>query len=328
MSDVTLRPYRPGDEEAINAGFQRAFGQQRPIEEWRWKFPPEPGRAILLAERDDELLAQYAALPVRLCIGGVEMAAGQVVDAFSVGPPGVFPRLVRHFYATLCGPEPERIALLYGFPGERHLRLGLIKLDYGEPRPVAFWSRAVEAEASREATLRGGALLRRLAGWRVRREVDLAAAERLWRRAHSRYPVAVVRDGSWIARRFCGRPGVDYVHLIAARHGEPGALAVLRLHGGEPPLLSWAELVWDGCGGALHALDAEVIRLARETGAREVHLWLHGDPEAARLLAGRGWERRQCPQRLALTAMSFRPEVEVDAVSARLYFTMADADLV
>lgn len=325
MSDVVLRRFRDGDEEAVNRGFNRVFGHHRRLEEWRWKFPPEAGgRLILIAEEAGEVVAHFAALPMRLRIDDREVRAGQVVDAYSTRRQGLFVRLVHRFYERFCGPEPGRIALVYGFPGERHFRLGVRKLRYTEPLPVAFWSRGPAASPA------GAGWLGRLQGWRVRRGPDAAAADRLWDRARSRYPVAAVRDGAWINRRFHRRPGVDYLHLVAERWGEPAALAVLRPPEGEGAerVLSWAELVWDGRATALLALDREVARLAAGSEARESHLWLANDRAAARLLAGRGWIRREHPQRLCLGAVPFRPDIDATAVCRRLYLTMGDGDLV
>ena len=56
--EVVYRPFRVGDEEAVNRGFNEVFRLERSMDEWSWKFPAEPdGRLIMLAERDGELLA-------------------------------------------------------------------------------------------------------------------------------------------------------------------------------------------------------------------------------------------------------------------------------
>lgn len=324
-ANVLIREFRPGDEEAVNRGFNRVFGLHRSLDEWRWKFSPGTDRPrILLAEREGEVAGQYAALPVRFTIGQRAVLAGQVVDAFARGGPATFLSLVRRFFDQLCGAEEGELRLLYGFPGERHARLGVIKLDYGEPVPVPFWRRGPKGGR------RGEALLARLAGWRVRRGPDLDAADRLWRRAGDRYPIAVVRDGAWLSRRFLGRPGATYWHLTVERWGEPSAVAVLRPPATDdgPRVLYWAELVWDGRRGSLERLDLEVARIARATGADDTHLWLGGDRAAESLLTRRGWRRCEHPQRLQLTAKSFDPAIDVNEVRSGIYFTMGDADLV
>ncbi len=317
-----LRAFRAGDEGAVNAAFNRVFGLERPLAEWQWKFPAEPeGRWILLGvEPDGEVQAQYAAVPVRFQVDGRVVRAGQIVDAFcrrrsGLARQGLFARTVEGFFDRFGAPD--RLALLYGFPGTRHLQLGLARMGYGRPVPVAYWTRPAGLAAE---PVRGR--------FRVRAGFDAGAVDRLWRRAASRYPVAAVRDAAWLSRRFTGRPGVAYLHLgVFPWLGRtPHAWAVLRIREGS---LIWAELVWDGRDPrALAALDAAVAAAAREAGAERLEAWLAGDAAAAAVLAGRGWQRRDQPDGLHLTVRSFDPRLDAAAVSTRFYLTMGDADLV
>lgn len=319
-SSPVLRPYLAGDEEAINAAFNRVFGLERPLAEWRWKFPAEPeGRWILLAVAPaGEVLAQYAAAPVRFQVDGRPVRAGQIVDAFcrrrsGLARQGLFPRTVQEFFDRFGAPD--RLGLLFGFPGTRHLQLGLAQMGYGRPVPVAYWTRPAVPPAPARGL------------FRVRAGFEPGAVDRLWRRAAPRYPAAAVRDAAWLGRRFTGRPGVDYLHLgVYPWLGRtPRAWAVLRVGEGT---LRWAELVWDGDRRALAALDAAVAAAAGEAGAERLEAWLAGDPAAAEVLAGRGWERREQPDGLHLTVRSFHPDLDAAAVAGRFYLTMGDADLV
>ena len=328
---VRIRRYRPGDGPAINRGFERVFGKTRKLDEWEWKFPDEREKTILIAEEGGEVLAHFAAIPVSLQADGRRIRAGQVVDVFSVRRQGLFLRLVDRFYRELCGPG--RLELIYGFPGERHFRLGVRRLRYSEPVPVRFWSRRMKPEVDAEDRQNGrlvGALCRRWRTWisgvSLRKGFDPAAMDRLWNRASSRFPVSAVRDRAWIERRLVDRPGVEYLHRTVWRRGEPAALAVLRSVG---PVLHWAELLWDGEDRrTLEELDAEVERVARGSGVRECRLWLAGDREAEAVLATRGWRRGHEPQDLHLGAVSFLPDLDPVSVCRRLYLTMGDADLV
>lgn len=235
---VRIRRYRPGDGPAINRGFERIFGKARELDDWEWKFPVgERENTILIAEEDGEVLAHFAAIPVSLRVEGRRIRAGQVVDVYSVRRQGLFLRLVDRFYEELCGPGG--LELIYGFPGERHFRLGVRRLRYSEPVPVRFWSRRVQPEVG-PADHRGRQILRKLRrGWgarasgvSVRRGFDPALVDRLWERASPRFPVCAVRDRTWIEHRFVDRPGVEYLHRTIWRGGEPAALAVLRLEAG------------------------------------------------------------------------------------------------
>jgi hypothetical protein len=319
MERFEFRPYQPGDEELINRGFNEVFGLERSADEWRWKFQAEPeGRWIVVAvDADGALVAQYAVVPVRFQVDGLRLRAGQPVDAFCLRRPGLvqrglFTQTVHEFYRSFGAPD--KIAFIFGFPGERHMRLGKIRLLYVDPVPVPLWRRSDP--------------VRRLVwtGHRVRRGFDREAVERLWERASSRYPVAAIRDGAWLARRYQGRPGGDYIHLSAWRGGEPRAWTVVR-RGADAVL--WAELVWDGDDPrALEALDRQVARLARESRVADCEMWLAGDPPAEETFARLGWRRQEHPEHLQLTAVSFHPGVDGVRLIRRLYLTMGDSDLV
>lgn len=322
MAEVTCRPYRLGDEIQINDGFNRAFGLHRSLDEWRWKFPERPeGRWIMLAfDAQERLLAHYCAVPVRLQVGGLKVRAGEPVDSFSLpegryglAAAGTFQRTVEAFFLEFGGPD--KLAVLFGFPGERHLRLGAARLGYDQlvPQPVTVWRR-------------GPARRPRFSAHAVRIGPDAAAANALWARTNARYRVAVVRDAAWLGRRYFGRPGVEYVHLVASRWGRPAALAVARVVG---TAVYWVDLVWDGRNGrALTALDAAIGELARSRGAATIEMWLGGDRAAEDWFARLGWERTPHPAGLAMVARSFHPEIDVATFPGAFYLTMGDADLV
>ncbi len=323
MDDERYRPYREGDEAQINEGFNEVFGLSRSLEEWRWKYQNEPeGRWIMLTvDARDRVVAHYGAVPVRLRVDSLDVRAGQIGDVFTrpevrhgLAAARIYITMVQTFFARFGAPD--RLAVLYGFPGERALRLGLARLGYDQmpPQPVPVWQRSV---------VRRG---RWFSGHSVRAGVDAVATNALWDVARERYPVATVRNAAWLLRRFCDRPGVKYVHLVARWRGHVAAVAVLRLAGERA---SWAELVWDGDDPrAIWALDRAVAGLARAAGSRTVEMWLGGDAAAERTFEDLGWSRGTHPHGLVMVARSFHPEINVAGFAGRFYLTMSDADLV
>src|SRR3954469_21051885 len=91
----TIRAYRPGDEGALVALFERVFG--RPITEayWRWKLKrlPSPVENVWLAVCDDAPIFHYAGIPTRY-----RLPAGEVTAMVSVD--------------TMTAPEFQRRGLL------------------------------------------------------------------------------------------------------------------------------------------------------------------------------------------------------------------------
>lgn len=330
---VEIRPYHPGDEAAIEEGFRRVFGVERPAGEWAWKFPPaaeEGGRRVTIAVAGGEVVAHMAAQPVRFAVDGRPLLAGHVVDAYSrpragLARRGVFARTVDAFFAAHGGAGG--LAFVYGFPGTRHMRLGRRVLGYVEPRPVPYREKElVAAGAAPARPLLGVRLRHRFAGLRVDEGFDPAALDDLWRRSAHRYPVAAVRDGRRAAARFAGRPGVDYLHLVARRRGRPVAWAVARFEG---DLLRWADLVWDGASpAALAVLEEDLVARALGEGCQRGELWLGGDRRAETFLADRAWLATQHPQALEVSAVSLFPTVDASEVVRRCYLTLGDSDLV
>lgn len=316
LRDVRIRPFAPGDEAGINASFNRAFGLERALADWYWKFPAAPpGRWVWVAATDEgRILAHYAAVPVTVQIDGVTVLAGQGVDAFAlpeVQGTGLYTRTVQAFYAA-CGGS-QGLAISYVLPGPRSARIFADRLEFEPLSEPGLWRRS----SRRRAALCTGHQV-------VEADPD-ARADALWAAAAKRYPVAAVRDAAWLKRRFTGRPGVRYLHLAALRRGRVHAWAVARV---EEHRVAWAELVWDGSQrGALAALDRALVNLARRAQVDTLELWLEGDEAAAAVLRRLGWRRGPPAAAMVLMARSFIPAVNPGALR-RLYLTMGDADLV
>jgi len=324
MDEVCYRPYQPGDEVAINHGFNEVFGAQRSLAEWEWKFPSSAlGRAVTLAvDASGRVIAHYAAIPVPFVAGGTAVWAGQIVDIWSraearqsLAGARVFRTLVRRFVEHWCGPD--RLAVTYGFPGRRHMEL--VRLGIGShgsaempPQDVAVWSRPM------------GRPRPALTGHRVAVGLDVAAVDALWRRIAERYRVTAVRDAAWLRRRFTSRPGVGYLELGVVRRGVLRAWAVVRV---AAPVTSLADLAWDGDDArALVALDRAVARAARDAGAARVEMWLMGDRSAEAAFERLGWDRSPHPG-CGMAAYTFRSALDASTFPGNAYVTMADADL-
>ncbi|MFK7933131.1 MAG: GNAT family N-acetyltransferase, partial [Saprospiraceae bacterium] len=149
MLKFSLRPYQANDEKVINQLFNEIFSTKRTVEEWRYKFGKiEQNSTILLAVSEaDQIVGQYAALQFDLLVDGKTYRAGQPVDVFCSKQQGtvqqrVYLKLVKAFFERY-GNEAG-LPVLFGFPGERALKLGRYKLNYGTPRPIPFFTKKVK----------------------------------------------------------------------------------------------------------------------------------------------------------------------------------------
>lgn len=316
---LQLRPFVPGDERGINEGFNDVFGTRRSLEEWRWKFGAggELGR-MLVAELEGEIVAHFGLLAVPLVWRGRRLILGQTVDCYAKRRQGVvqsrvFEQLFRavdeHFGGELDG--------LFGFPGQRHMKLGQLRLGYAPARPVVVWRRFVRPEPRST---------RRSHTWPTAGAID-----QVWRSAAGRLGAAFDRDAAQMRRRFTGRPGVEYLPIVTSRWwGRLEALAVVRpQQEAERTSLLVTDLVWDGRRDrGLAELDRMLDVEANDLGATQIEMWLVGDPLAEALLASLGWHSELHPLGLGATAVSFRSDFDAAALLGELYFTMGDADLV
>jgi hypothetical protein len=325
--ELVIRRFRPGDEAAVNAAFNRVFRCSRTLAEWSWKCPPAPGgRPIMLAVRGGEVLAQYAGVPVRFQVDGRVVMAAQIVDKLSTAAAsdglsrrGLMVRTVQSFFSELA--ESGEYPLLYGLPGRRSLRFGLLQLGYEAmpPQDVVYLKREVAA---------AGAGWRRLP-YRAEPARDWEPRlDSLWERVRASYPVAAVRDAERALARLAGHPTVRYHRwLVFPRlSDEPVAFAAFR---SDDHMVRWVDLLWDHeHPAALDLLSHLALRLAGQAYASVEELWLNGDTEGRRRLEALGFEQRPEPSGLVLVARSFDPTLDVTRLDQRVYLTMADADLV
>jgi hypothetical protein len=160
----------------------------------------------------------------------------------------------------------------------------------------------------------------------VSRGCDTASLDELWKRSAHRYPVAVVRDGERLARRYLSRPGHEYFQLAAGNRQSVSAWGVLKQTEG---MLEWIDLLWDGNDKqALIALDDAADKIAEDNKADRLELWLAHDDKAAEVLESRGWVVGAHAQDLHMTSISFDPEVNEKWLLDHFYFTKGDSDLV
>lgn len=327
MGDVEIRLFQPGDEATVNETFNKVFGTSRPLAEWLWKFPPDTdGRAIMLAFSEGRLLAQYAALPAVMRVDGNEVRAAQIVDVFAVrgsrdrlARRTVWTRTAERFFEEVA--EGGRHPLLYGFPGRRALRLGVLQLGYDAMVPEAIVYLRRRAAAGRVSSRRLPYRAEPARDWEPR-------LDELWAAARRDYPVAVVRDAGRALHRLAGHPSARYhKFLVFPRLStSPVAFAAFRVADG---VCRWVDLLWDhDHPGALALASRLGAGLGGRFGANGEELWLNGDEPGRELLVELGFEQVPEPNRLVMVARSFLPELDVRALEGRIYLTMADADLV
>lgn len=226
MDAYEIRALRPGDELSLLETFNRVFGaddpdfEPRTLEQWRWAFERNPaGQRMFVALHGGEVVAQYAALPVRMWVGGEQRYFAQIVDSM-VHPahrarsqrPGLFVETARAFFDCFGGAQKDLVH--FGWPNARALKLGERELHYGSVRTQL----ALVLEAGSMARVAGASRLEAT-------EVELfdEKAKWLWDRCADSLRASAIRDAAYLNWRFVEHPRQRYT-----RHGLRDAAGFLR----------------------------------------------------------------------------------------------------
>lgn len=316
---VSIREPANADWPAIESGFEDAFRTTRSSAEWDWKYGPRRDRvhAEVAFDPAGDLVAYYGGLIVKVQVDAHIERAVQPVDVYRLRRPGtegemVFSSLTDHFFAQLN--RGRHCSFAYGFPGQKHFDIGLKRLGYCAPVEVGLWTRAVEpsdlAPVSQVVSSR---------------HITQPSASQLWRSAKNRYPVAVVRDYSYLVRRFISNGDVSYEYRTFFSGSTPTAWVVFRCCENAVQLV---DLLWNGENPAvIRAVDIELGGFARQCGVDSITMWLNNDDVAKDEFVKLGWAAAQSPD-LVLTARVFVPWLNPVDLVRRMYVTSADADLV
>ena len=322
-----IREYQPGDEIEINAAFNRVFGLERSLEEWKWKFGAqgERGRILVAVDESGKVHAHYAATLIRLWFEGREMTGGQAVDSFSsrereVVRSRLFVRVLERFHQKF-GASGD-LSYMFGFPGVRAKRLnsaiGLVRAWM----PVSVWTDPEKAQRSPA----------KISQWRVSTKWSPDEVDNLWSVAKSRHAFSAVRDSEWLIRRYCKHPTLSesYRHLFVRSRGRfgRGRLAAWGVFRETSDGLLWVDLEWDGVDeSALDAIYRHAVAGGPFRRRRRCSLWLDEDRQVEDWLRKSNWTRQDWPGGLWFIYCRYPPLSFGDDVGMSFRRMAGDTDI-
>lgn len=263
--NIDIRPYAAGDDETIEALFQRAFGRSVGEAAWCWRFRDSPGGpgVVALGWDGPTLASHYGVSRVRFSISGEEIATG--LSGTTMTDPGyrglgLFPLLAQSVYRSM---EAAGMAFVWGFPNTMSHRGFIRDLGWHDVYEIPTFC----LDLSPEKALPG----------RDDRVVGLEAFDPrfdlLWERLRSENRIAARRDRASLTWRYLANPTARYEILGLFQSDELLGYAVLKEY---RPVLHIIDILGPrnqtDVGGSLVVAAAH---LARERGLSAVSMWLN-----------------------------------------------------
>ena len=254
-----IRPTRPEDVAPLCSFLTERFGRPWTPEEHAWKYEALPGEArslVTVGAEGGQILAHAGALCLPARLWDRDAGIWQLVDFAGVPQGrGLRPALVelgRRLLADL--PRPGDAPWIFGFPSERHFRLGERVFGYQPLAEIVELGREIPAEPA-PADARILAARDSCGDW----------AESIWDACGA---CGVRRSAAFLNWRYHARPHRYYrFYRLAVLGGE--GLAVFAFVGEE----AWAAELWLPPGNGWHPALLAVAADLRAAGLRRWRFW-------------------------------------------------------
>jgi len=337
----TIRPYKPGDEARILPSWQAAFGKEMPLAHWRWKYIENPAgfRCMLCVAEDGTVVVHYAAQVMRINFQNKTILGLHLTDSFSHpkfrwalgGKSGLFVKtgwvFLKTYLEKISVPQDLSLATTlpkaqfhYGFPGERHFRLGIKLLTYRLHRPGVLYLRR-KASPSKRIT---GLFKNRLEMIALKEIFHWEPLDSFWQKIYRQLnPFCILRDSSFLKWRFAKKPESNYFLFFLKTFWRK-------------KIKAWIILNIDKKNHLLRILDClaenqidltEVLqRIAIEFKEYDMEVWLAGNHYLTQAFLDAGFLSEKEPLGIYPCTRCDMENVDPDKADLFLW-TMGDADL-
>lgn len=314
-----IRDVAPDDAPEVLRLFHEVFGHQTDSRWYAWKYITGGGNALGLWDDSKHLKAHCAGTPRTVSWCGKPVAGLQVGDVMVSADirgllmrKGPFQQVSSRFYASRVG-DGRPYQLAWGFPNQRHMRLG-VKLDLfwdagtisqlswgvGKGRPSPWYTLTALTGAEKDFD----------------KQVDAA-----WQAmaADLQDHVLGVRNAAYIRWRFLARPDREYQLFSLRRRftGKVLALIVMRIADGRAELL---DII--GPRSAVQSAVHAAINQSARSGATALTAW--ASPALVEVVENTGAEVTLSGASLAIIKESAFSGVDLTA--ARWWWMGGDTD--
>jgi GNAT superfamily N-acetyltransferase len=348
MGPLEVERRAPGDADEIFRLYENVFGAgltEASRRRWRWQYVDNPatpadGPEIWVAREGEQVLGQYASMPVHLWWGGREVRSSWGMDVFLRAEARG-----RGLGARLFTAWSDHVDVALGL-GLTPSSYGLFKkLGYHDVGPVPFFRKVLDprAVAARwvgpslgaaagpilglaletlhpEVPARGAAVeVRTVTGFG-------AGYDRLWERARGSYAMCVRRDAAYLEWKYARCPHRRYALREARREGELVGFAVSRDEDYRGLRLGWIVDVFAEAGDheAKDALIGDVLDSFRQARVARAQAFAMNAP-LQRDLERRGFGRGPSPMQFCVRARV--PSESVFEDVGRWHVVFGDSDM-
>ncbi|MDQ3280351.1 MAG: GNAT family N-acetyltransferase [Acidobacteriota bacterium] len=324
-ADITVRPYRDGDEAAILELFARSFPHApRSLEHFDWKYRRNPfgNRHISLAfDGDGKLVGHYAGYPVPFRANGKDLVAHQIGDTMTDvavrhlgrGPSSVLGRTALHFYEHFC---EGKVAFNYGFNVANIQKFSLRFLRSDRVEPVTYCTAPLPPRISRaERWLRGYS-------FELVRETN-AEWDALFERASAAIPFCVRRNAAYVRWRYLECPDVPYVVVAVRKWRHLVGWIAFRIR---ERRFTWGDALFDpDFPDAAEVVLRQVVPMYP---VDAIEAWFPPRPRSFdATLSSLGFSSAPEPQDLSVMCVPFVWQDAVAAMRQDLFYAWGDSDL-
>lgn len=228
MPDWIVRKYRPEDKEQSLALMQAVSGHAPDRAAWDWYIERNPYGANMgwVADDHGKIVGRYGMVPMEMQANGKRMIIAQAVEIMThpdYRKQGMFPAMATQVFADL---PAMGINFAIGFPNDAarpgHQKFGWKELGWIQASLRPIHSGVVGKRyfknplAARLSGVGSDIALKLLFDWRRPAGLGTVTStvidrfdgqfDDLWRRAGSRYPIALVRDARYLNWRYVDCP--------------------------------------------------------------------------------------------------------------------------
>ncbi len=335
-----IRPYEPSDEPQIIASWEEAFKQRMDAETWRWKYHANPAgfRTMLCLSETGDVAVHYAAQVYRITHNGQKKLALHLTDNFSHpayrwalgGKTGLFVKTSWAFLKTYLDEIPidpcfklyvshPKAHFHYGFPGQRHYRLGAKLMYYRLFKPGTLYFTFSDNKCPSKNSWIS------LQRCEYQDFPDPDGINKLWQEVLNFFnPFSVIRDYTFLKWRYFNKPNGNYAFFCLKNRfsKKMSAWLIAVSHSREVNTLR----IVDFLAKDTHSMESLLKGFINENKGRHIECWCSENHPLKKAFLKAGFMPEDEPLGIVPCARCDETGISPDEAD-KFIWTMGDADL-